>query len=340
MRYPWANTLLLVLVLLQLATGLGGLTGGTEGLGWLLWLHSLAGYALAILLGWKGLIIWNVLKRPWRRRYGQRLAFSGLALLLLAVLAGGCSTFKALKARDQLNKGVEAYRNAKFQAALEHFKSAVPLDPTLVNARLYLATAYAQPYVPGGDSQENAKTGQQAIDAFENVLKLDPKNTTALASIGQIYYNMKDFEKAKELQERLIKLDPNNPDPYGWIGQLDWSICYPRTMKLRKELNIANPIDPKNPGILPPIPEKKRVELAEQNGPLVEDGIQALTKAVELRPNDATALSYLNLMYRQKAELESDKAARDEDLKKADELTQKALAAMKQQQAAASAAVH
>ena len=35
MRYPWANTLLLVLVLLQLATGLGGLTGGTEGLGWL-----------------------------------------------------------------------------------------------------------------------------------------------------------------------------------------------------------------------------------------------------------------------------------------------------------------
>jgi tetratricopeptide (TPR) repeat protein len=263
-----------------------------------------------------------------------------LGVLLLVVTATGC---KKLKARDQLNKGVTAFRGAQFQQAIEHFKQAVDLDPTLLNARLYLATAYYQLYVPGGESEDNIKIGKQAIAAYEDVLDHNPdaeQQTSALGSIAQIYYNMKDFEKAKELQERLVKLDPNNPDPYGWIGQLDWSVCYPRTMKLRKELNIANPIDPKNPGILPPIPEKRRVELAEQNGPLVEDGIQALTKAVELRPNDATALSYLNLMYRQKAEIESDKAAREEDLNKADELTQKALAAMKQQQAAASAAVH
>jgi tetratricopeptide (TPR) repeat protein len=259
-----------------------------------------------------------------------------LGVLLLAGFSIGCSK---LKARDQLNKGVAAFRAAQFQQAIEHFKTAVDLDPTLLNARLYLATAYYQLYVPGGESQENIDNGKKAIAAYEDVLNHNPnveQQSSALGSIANIYYNMKNFEKAKELQERLVKLDPNNPDPYSWIGQLDWSICYPRTMQLRKDLNIANPKDPKNPGVLPPIPEKERAKLAEDNGPLVDDGIQALSKAVELRPNDATALSYLNLMYRQKAEIESDKSAQEEDLKKANELTEKALAAMKQQQTATS----
>ena len=263
-----------------------------------------------------------------------------LGVLLLAVAATGCKT---LKARDQLNKGVTAFRAAQFQQAIEHFKQAVNLDPTLLNARLYLATAYYQLYVPGGDSEDNIKIGKQAIAAYQDVLAHNPdkeQQSNALGSIAQIYYNMKDFEKAKELQEQIVKLDPNNHDPYSWIGQLDWSLCYPRTMKLRKDLNIANPKDPKNPGVLPPIPEKARADLAQQNGPLVDDGIQALTKAVELRPNDATALSYLNLMYRQKAEIESDKSAAEDDIQKANELTDRALAAMKQQQTAASASTH
>ena len=89
MRHPWANTILLILLLLQLATGLGGLVSGAPRLSWLLWLHGLGGYGLAVLLGWKGAVIFDVLKRPWRRRYRQRLAFLGLALLLLAVLASG-----------------------------------------------------------------------------------------------------------------------------------------------------------------------------------------------------------------------------------------------------------
>ena len=84
-------------------------------------------------------------------------------VLLLAIAACGCNK---LKARDQLNKGVQAYRNAQFQPAIMHFKQAVDLDPTLLNARLYLATAYAQQYVPGGESEDNKKTAHQAIDAF------------------------------------------------------------------------------------------------------------------------------------------------------------------------------
>lgn len=244
------------------------------------------------------------------------------AVLLLAVVAGGCSTFKALKARDQLNRGVEAFRNAQFQEAIEHFKSAVELDPSLINARLYLATAYAQQYVPGGDSQENLKTGQQAIDAFQSVLKMDPKNTTALASIGQIYYSMKNFDEAKDFQRRRIEVEPNNPEPYYWIGVIDWAQAFQADGKLRKDLNLMNP---DKRGNLPPLPEKYRAQLEEANSKLVSEGIDALTKSLALKPNDFNSMAYLNLLYRQKADLEKSKDAREEDLKAADNWQQKAM---------------
>ena len=83
-------------------------------------------------------------------------------VLLLAVVSCGCSK---LKARDHLNKGVAAYKNAQFQAAIEHFKEAVADDPSLLMAKLYLATALKQLYIPEGDSPENIKIGKQG-DAF------------------------------------------------------------------------------------------------------------------------------------------------------------------------------
>jgi tetratricopeptide (TPR) repeat protein len=254
-----------------------------------------------------------------------KLALLGTLLLLLAT-SSGC---RRLRARDQLNKGVGAYRNAQFQAAIFHFKNAVGLDPTLLNAKLYLATAYAQQYIPGGESPENLKIAQQAIDAFEDVLKTDPNNSNAIASVAQIYYNMRKFDKAKEYQRHWMQVEPNNPVPYYWIGVLDWAICYPRTQQLRKELKIEFPKDPKNPSSLPPLPEKARALLEEQNGPLVKEGVEVLEKAIQLRPNDFDTMAYLNLIYRQKADLESEASAREADLKQAEDWVNKAVASKK-----------
>ena len=43
-----------------------------------------------------------------------------------ALSAVGCDR---LRARDQLNKGVNSYKNARYEEAIEHFKNAVALDP-------------------------------------------------------------------------------------------------------------------------------------------------------------------------------------------------------------------
>ena len=249
----------------------------------------------------------------------------GVVLLLLP-FSSGC---QKLRARDQLNKGVTAFRNAQFQAAIMHFKTAVALDPTLLNAKLYLATAYFNQYIPGGESPENLKIAQQAIDAYEDVLKSDPNNANAIASIAQIYYYQKKFEQAKDYQRRLIQIDPNNPVPYYWIGVLDWAICYPRSVQMRRDLKIEFPKDPKDPSSLPPFPPKARDELEKENGPLVKEGVDVLEKAIQLKPNDFETMAYLNLMYRQKADLEPDATAREADLKQAEDWVEKALAVKK-----------
>jgi len=244
----------------------------------------------------------------------------------LLPFSSGC---QKLRARDQLNKGVAAFRNAQFQAAIMHFKTAVGLDPTLLNAKLYLATAYFNQYIPSGESPENLKIAAQAIDAYEDVLKADPNNANSIASIAQIYYYEKNFDKAKEYQRRLLQVDPNNPVPYYWIGVLDWAMCFPRSQQMRKDLKIEFPKDPKDPSSLPAFPAKARAELEEKNGPLVKEGVEVLEKAIQLKPNDFETMAYLNLMYRQKADLEADASARAADLKQAENWVDKALALKK-----------
>ncbi|MCZ2146711.1 MAG: tetratricopeptide repeat protein, partial [Bryobacterales bacterium] len=67
------------------------------------------------------------------------------AAAVVVSLSTGC---EKLKARDQLNRGVQAYKGAKYAEAVEHFKTSVDLDPTFPTARLYLATAYMSQYNP------------------------------------------------------------------------------------------------------------------------------------------------------------------------------------------------
>ena len=65
---------------------------------------------------------------------------------------------------------MNAYKCAQFDVAIEDFKQAKELDPTLTNAQLYLATAYASQYIPGAPSAENVRNGEQAITEFKEIL--------------------------------------------------------------------------------------------------------------------------------------------------------------------------
>src|SRR5207249_1887932 len=65
MRYPWVNTILLILLPVALVTGYLGLTNGHASRAWLLWVHASAGYAIAGVAVWKGAVIRrSLIRRP------------------------------------------------------------------------------------------------------------------------------------------------------------------------------------------------------------------------------------------------------------------------------------
>lgn len=248
-----------------------------------------------------------------------------IAVLLALLSAVGC---EKLRARDQINKGVQAYKNAKYEEAIEHFKNAVQLDPTLLNARLYLATAYMQQYIPGADSPENNRYAEQAIDEFKKVLDANPpkeQKILAYKGIASLYFNMKKMDEAKKYHEEVAALDPNDPEVYYSIAVIDWTQAYQPRLEARAKLGIK-PTDTT-------INKKDCADLLKAisaNQAVVEDGIAKLSKAIELRPDYDDAMAYLNLMYRERADLECDNAdARSKDLKNADDWVDKTMATKK-----------
>src|SRR5205809_6997175 len=83
------------------------------------------------------------------------------AVLALLVVVAGFSGCNKLKARDLLNKGVAAFKNGQYDAAVQDFKHANDLDPSLLNARLYLPTAYTIHSIPGTASDQTKNIVRQ-----------------------------------------------------------------------------------------------------------------------------------------------------------------------------------
>ena len=242
------------------------------------------------------------------------------AVAALAVVGAGC---QKLQSRDQLNKGVAAFRNAQYPEAVEHFKVAVELDPTFPTARLYLATAYMQQYIPGADSPENNQMAKAAYDQFMKVLDQDPKNTTAIASIASLYLDQKKWPDARQWYEKLTAVDPNNADAYYSLGFIAWSEWYPEYGTARANLGMKQD----DPG---PIKDKKvREDLKAKWEPVIDNGLKALDTCLKINPQYDDAMAYENLLIRERADLVDNKADYDQQIQVANGWVAKALATKK-----------
>src|SRR5215510_7499353 len=230
-----------------------------------------------------------------------------LVCVALVFLVSGVSGCNKLKARDDLNKGVGAFKNGQYDTAIEFFKQARDLDPALMNAHLYLATAYANQYIPGAPSDANMKLGNQAIAEFKDVLSIDSNNLSAVDGIGSILFQMagtpydpKKFEESKSYHEKHIQLKPTDPEPYYWVGVIDWTLAFRANNEIRADYNKNNL--KKQVKDTDPLPVSLRGDYVSKYGTLVDEGITDLQKAIQLRPDYDDAMAYLNLLYRRKAD--------------------------------------
>src|SRR4029077_7732029 len=247
------------------------------------------------------------------------------AILVIAFAASGCSK---LKARDLLNKGVNAFKNGQSDVAIENFKRAKEADPDLLNARLYLGTAYASLYIPGAPSKENQDRGNQAIQEFKEILEKDPNNLSAIDQIGSILFWMggtpfdpKKFEESKTYHQKHIQLKPEDPEPYYWIGVIDWTLAFRANGEMLMDYsknNIRKQVKDTDP-----LPAAIRSEYASKYGQLIDEGITDLQKAISIKPDYDDAMAYLNLLYRRKADMVESADERANLLQQADDLVYK-----------------
>ena len=255
----------------------------------------------------------------------SRIASQVLSLAVLLILVTGVSGCSKLRARDLLNKGVAAFKNAQFDTAVEDFKQAKELDPGLINARLYLATAYASQYIPGAPSDENMRHGNEAITEYREVLEKDANNLSAIDGLASILYQMagqpfdpKKFEESKKYHQMHISLKPLDPQPYYSVGVIDWALAYRGNTEMRAEYNRAHVT--KQVRDTEPLPGDVRKVYTDKYATLVDEGISTLQQAIKIKTDYDDAMTYLNLLYRRKADMVESASERDALEKQADDL--------------------
>lgn len=255
-----------------------------------------------------------------------RITALAVALAGMVLSMSGCNR---LAARDQLNKGVDAYKSAHYEEAIGHFQRATQLDPTLPMAKTYLATAMAQNIVPGLDTPANMNTAQQAIGLFQQVLAVNPNDVNSLKQIAGIYFSVRKFQEAKDWQKKVLAVDPKDPEAAYTIGVVDWTLVHQNKLKALAAVGL----DDDGKGNVK-APKKVMEELKQENSALVDEGMQYLNQALANRANYEDAMQYMNLMYRNKADMDyGDAAAVKADLAAADDWTSKAMGARKANEA-------
>ncbi len=154
-----------------------------------------------------------------------RYAVLAVSLAVLVAFSSGC---RQLKARDNLNKGVQAFK-------------AVPSTPTRLNtsrrrwisirssptARLYLATAYEMQYVPGSMRRTICSSPPRPWISSTRCWRTNRTTSCATSSIASLYYNEKKFDEAEQWNRKVIAIDPKNKEAYYTLGVLAWTNWLP-----------------------------------------------------------------------------------------------------------------
>jgi tetratricopeptide (TPR) repeat protein len=273
---------------------------------------------------------------PFRRAV---LTLAGAALL--AALVPGCTT---MSERAALNRGNRAYTAGEYEKAIAEYEKIFRTSPDHWEARYLTALCYMGLYHPGSTHAKDAEYLEQAVKAFETTLKLrapsqesldktrgyylsllasadlhekalaylvrlqerDPDNIALMAQVASLYAKVGDFPNALKFYEMRANAEPAAKEGWYTIGVLCWDRSYNRAMLMSG-------------------PEREQV---------IATGLQGLERALELDPNYFEALSYINLMYREKEKYLSSVGQPEEARQaylKAEEYMQRALAVRRQQ---------
>jgi tetratricopeptide (TPR) repeat protein len=161
----------------------------------------------------------------------------------------------------------------------------IEMDPNEPTAYFQLSKIY-----------EDAGRYDEAEQALLKAKEARPDDPSVYNAIAAYYNRQGDFEKTMEAFQKAAELEPNNPQGYHLMGSYYQE-------KAAKDFRISPA-------------QKKEYNLK---------GIEAENKALELNPNYVDAMVYKNIMLRQLANLETDRAKQQDLIKQADDLRNRAM---------------
>jgi tetratricopeptide (TPR) repeat protein len=209
----------------------------------------------------------------------SRLASISVPVLICGLFVLVQSPLHAkLAARDNVNKGIQQFREAEFESAVESFKRAAQLDPDWTSAELYLGTAYAQQFIPGSTTPHNVEFANNAIASFERVLRRDSENVRAIAGLAGIYHGQLHLRKARDYYSRAAALEPGNVQWWYSAGVMDWFIVQDKQQELSPAAQAV----------------------------FVKEGLKSIDQALALDPEHTDSMIYKNLLLREEARLTDD----------------------------------
>jgi tetratricopeptide (TPR) repeat protein len=227
--------------------------------------------------------------------------------LAAAIPLSGCGFITKLRARDALNKGVTAFLDQKYEDAAKLFEESLRLDPEFQIAKMYLATTYSSQFVPGSPDPKSKENADKAVATFKSIVETDSGNIPAMISIASLYYQLQQFDDSKQWCGKIQAVDPNNSESLYRIAVMDYDDSLRKT------------------GLQGESVEFLTAEDREHTLKDIQEGLDVLDKALQIRPDYFDAMEYQNLLWREKAKFEKDAKAKAELIQQADRIAQKAL---------------
>lgn len=234
--------------------------------------------------------------------------FHCFIVLIVAFSLIGALSCSQFSAKIDVKQGNDLYAAKKYEEAISKYKSALQKDPNLSIVWLNLGLSYMALYVPGSTHPKDVEFASQAINAFkqylkfypddpkvneylitmylnaermddaiayfEDHLKKNPQDVETMQKLAFIYAKAGKFDEAFHWYQERTKVQPNDAEAWYTVGVICWERVY-------KFMDVS----------------------AEDKAKLIDVGMNALNRAIQINPKYAEAYLYINLLYREKAKL-------------------------------------
>jgi len=251
-----------------------------------------------------------------------------LALVALAASTSGCGYINSLRAKNELNKVAQSYKEKKFAEAEKHAKRALELDPSNENAPVFIARTIHAQYRKGVDTPENVAKANEAVEAYKQLAAKDPNNDEAFTAVTVLLGSLgKPDEQTAWVQQRAdnAAVSPGKrADALAFLASKDWECSNQVTDNRANQQNV----DKGDGKVVIQYVKPKEGGEYDKAVRCMTGGLEKAEKAISLDNDNEKAWSQkYNLL------LEAKKLAQmDENTDKAEKLAKQAEEALKRTQ--------